>query len=207
MSNLSHRQILFRDFLIKRLGFTQDDFLDKFLEALEKASPRYKHLGKQKKVWDEEGSNSKPEKENPFTTYEDKGDYFLPVNFNVIDFLNYELNLKKTKEIKHRVVKTSYVTATDISNFTYCPVSFSINRTLEIEKIESAIIGTSQHEKNILLNYIRPFKEFGFVGDDYKEIEKQHSFSDYINDNNQTFITELTNSDLLYSGHKDNDGS
>lgn len=201
MSNLSHKQILLRDFLLNRLGFNQDDFLNKFVEALEKASPRFRYLGKEKKVFDEFGKNPKPETDNPYLEYEERGDYFLPTNFSIIDFLNYEVNLKKNKSVKFKELNTSYVTATDLSNFTFCPISFSINKTLETEKIESAIIGTYQHERNILINYLRPFKSIQFTGFDFKEVEEQLSFSNLINEKNKTFIEDVNNSNIVFSGH------
>lgn len=201
MSQLSHKQILFRDFLLKRLGFVQDDFLNEYADALEKASPRFRYLGKEKKVFDEFGENPKPEFDKPFTEYEDKGDYYLPTKFNIIDFLDYELNLKRKKGVKLKHINNSYVTATDLSNYTYCPVSFAINRTIETEKIESAIIGTSIHEKNILLNYLKPFQNIEFVGMAFKEVESQLTFVDLINEQNQNFIEEVKKSEILFSGH------
>jgi hypothetical protein len=203
MSNLTNRQILLRDFLLKRIGFVQDDFLDKYTESLEKVSPRFKYLGKQKKVFDDNDTNPRPEFNNIYIKYEDKGDYFLPESFNIIDFLNYEINLKKTKKIKHKSYNNTYITATDLSNYTYCPVSFSINRTMETEKIESAIIGTSQHEKNLLINYIKPFKDIEFNISGYVEVEKINNFDNFINENNQNFLSEISDSKILYSGHID----
>lgn len=69
MTELSERQILFRDFLINKLGFINDDFLLKYLNYLEIVSPRFRILAAQEKIRDEDSGEFKPKFENPYTTY------------------------------------------------------------------------------------------------------------------------------------------
>ena len=193
--NLSTKQEIFLNFLIKRIGFLDDSFLTLYLYALGKVSRRFKVLGSQhRNTYDKE-------RDGRWKHYELVGDYYIPDTFDIFDFLNYEVKLKNKKDYKLKKNSTGIITATDIANFTYCPVSFSIGRTFHTKKIESAIIGTSLHEKNVLFYYLQPFKEFS--AESYEQKIKQHTFGKFENDNNRDFINDIKSSTLIYSGHAD----
>jgi hypothetical protein len=202
MTNLSYKQELFKTYLIKKIGFIEDAFLNKYVSLLEMVSPKLKHLGKQKKIWSEEEQKFLPEKEDPYNKYIEKDNYFLPEKFNVIDLLNIELNIKKNSDYTLKPIQLNFISATDISNFTYCPVSFAISKTFELPKLESAILGTSQHEKQTLINYLRPFKETEYIDlVNTIEVEKTLSFNPLLNDDNRIFFDELSKSSIVFYGH------
>lgn len=206
MNELSYKQELFKNYLLKKIGFIEDTFLNKYVSLLETISPRLKLLGKQKKIWNEDEQEYLPEKKDPYKKYIEKENYFIPEKFNIIDFLNIELNIKKNGDYTLKDVQLNFISATDISNFTYCPVSFAISKTFELPKLESAILGTSQHENQTLINYLRPFKVpkslwemEGLV--DSVEVEKTRSFNSLLNDENQLFFDELIKSTIIFYGH------
>ncbi len=95
MNNLSHKQELFKNYLIKKIGFIDDPFLIKYVSLLEMVSPKLRLLGKQKKVWSEDEQIYLPEKINSYKEYIEKENYFIPKEFNIIDLLIIEFNIKK----------------------------------------------------------------------------------------------------------------
>jgi len=206
MSNLSEKQNLFKDYLIKKLGFIDDLFLKDYTKFLEIVSPRFKLLGKQKKIWNEEEQRYFPEKSNPFNQHIETENYFIPTDFNIIDLLNIELNIKKNSEYIQKEIQLAYISATDISNFTYCPVSFAISKTFELPKYESAILGTAQHEKQSLINYLQPFKikEDVYIENQYLntiEVEMTLDVNPLLTDENRFFFNELSGSSIVFYGH------
>ena len=211
MTDLSYKQEIYKNYLLKKVGFIDDDFLSKYISFLELVSPKFKYLGKQNKVWSEKKQWYIPENESPYTKYIEKEHYFLPEKFNIIDFLSSEIDLKMNGKYTQKNSSLNYISATDIANFTYCPVSFAISKTFELPKLESAILGTSQHEKHTLINYLRPFKvtEFVFTNTDDLpeeiEVEKTLSFTRFITDDNKSFFEELTQSSIIFYGHDNNE--
>lgn len=207
MSYLSEKQNLYKDYLIKKLGFIDDPFLKDYTRFLEIVSPRFKLLGKQKKIWNEVEQKYFPEKPNPFNPHIETDNYFIPTDFNIIDLLNIELNIKKNSEYIQKKIQLAYISATDISNFTYCPVSFAISKTFELPKYESAILGTAQHEKHSLINYLQPFKikEDVYKENEYLnsiEVEKTLDLNPLLTDENQFFFNELSVSSIVFYGHE-----
>lgn len=206
MIYLSYKQDLFKNYLIKKIGFIEDTFLNKYVVLLEMVSPRLKLLGKQKKIWSEEKQEYLPEKEDDYKKYIEKDNYFIPEKFNVIDLLNIELNIKKNSDYTLKTIQLDFISATDISNFTYCPVSYAISKTFELPKLETAILGTSQHEKQTLINYLRPFKVTQYDCTNpflvnTNEVEKTLSFNPLLNEDNQLFFDELSKSSIIFYGH------
>lgn len=73
-------------------------------------------------------------------------------------------------------------------------------------KLESAILGNSQHEKQTLINYLRPFKVIEYdrkEGDieSRTEVEKILSFNLLLNNDNRLFFDELSKSSIVFYGH------
>lgn len=85
--NLSTKQEIFLNFLIKRIGFLDDSFLTLYLYALAKVSGRFKVLGSQhRNTYDEE-------RDGRWKHYELVGDYYIPNTFDIFDFLNIKVKL------------------------------------------------------------------------------------------------------------------
>ncbi|HEV8511819.1 MAG TPA: hypothetical protein VGQ59_00990 [Cyclobacteriaceae bacterium] len=202
MPELSQKQKLFRDFLINKLGFINDDFLSKYVDYLEVVSPRFKFLGAQPKIWDEGLKQFRPAVENNYNTYIETENYFIPEKFNSIDLLMTEVKIKKENKIKNVYNPNDYISATDISNFTYCPISYAIAKTYALEKLESAQIGTLEHEKKRLLDYIStPVKDRKFTAE---EEFVEYGNNPFLDESNKYFFEDLKNSEIIYSGHDKN---
>jgi len=109
MTNFTHKQQLFKNYLIKRIGFIEDTFLIKYIYFLEQVSPRLRLLGKQKKIWNEGEYKFIPEKADPYKKYIEKESYFLPTVFNEIDLLNIEIDIKKNRDYKQRDIELNKI--------------------------------------------------------------------------------------------------
>ncbi|SKB56122.1 hypothetical protein SAMN05660226_01990 [Parapedobacter luteus] len=120
---MSPKQQILIEYLIKQLGFEDDNFLKQYIDELEKTIP-------------------------VFTP--DRGPDF--VMENIIDLLFLELNTMKNRRLESRLIG-DFISATDIAAFTYCPVSYAIAKSFVLPKPESAIIGTSLHSKGYILNF------------------------------------------------------
>lgn len=206
MSALSHKQRLFKNYLLKKLGFLDDEFLKNYISILEKISPRFSILGKKRKIWNEEDQRFYPENIDVNKKYIEKENYFIPEKFNIIDLLNIELNIKKNKDYICKKIQLETISATDISNYTYCPISFAISKTFELPKYESSIIGTSLHNENTLINYLQAFKDshLGLLNAPQKILTGRYLdryLNRYQDEYNQIFFDELKQSSIIFHGH------
>lgn len=162
-------------------------------------------LTAKEKTWDEILNEFVPKDKDSYKKYIDKGDYYLPDKFNVIDLLRIEYETKKKRNFKLKQASFDFISATDLSNFTYCPISFSISKTFEIAKLESAQIGSLQHNKTKLINYVLSNKDNRHyasiekqLGDDEK---KDSTFDNFINEENRNFFSTLKSSEVIFYGH------
>lgn len=90
----------------------------------------------------------------------------------------------------------SHISATDISNFTYCPVAFAIQRTFELPKPKSADIGSTLHETRRLLNYLKPSPSMLKGEPDYAPSRFNFSGAEA-----QSFIEYIKSSTDIFVGH------
>ena len=202
------RRILFRNYLLKKLGFPESDFLIKYIEYLTLASPGFKYLEAiptpntdEYETIEFKGNISHHLKEgNTFRLYENKHGLFIPKNYSIIDFLNYEQKVKKNLLIRFKTNATEFISATDLSNYTYCPASFSIGKTFDIEKIESAYIGTNMHEMHRLIHFLPSEKTKNYSLGKGNYLNLQLSFCA----NNEQFFKDIKRSYLIYYGHLPN---
>jgi CRISPR/Cas system-associated exonuclease Cas4 (RecB family) len=125
--------------------------------------------------------------------YEFDGEFFVPVSFSILDYLMIEYKSKKDKNFINKINTNSIISATDLANYTYCPVSYSIEKTFETDILKNAAVGSKLHEENKLLNWIS--REWNMWQIDYqKEIENK-------DESNKSFFDDVRMSTLLYSGH------
>ncbi|GEP93722.1 hypothetical protein SAMN05660909_05681 [Chitinophaga terrae (ex Kim and Jung 2007)] len=202
---LSERQILFRDYLIKKIGFIEDTFFSVYLEKLSFAAPNFRYLEsipipsspELYKTVEDFGISAYAVEGIENRTYKMKNGLFVPSRYNIIDFLNYEYKVKKNSQIKIKDAFTNYISATDLANYTYCPVSFSISKTFDLKKIESAYNGTDLHESHRLINFISSERgrnqgvgtgSSGLIGT-------------LIKPENELFFNEIERSTVIYQGH------
>jgi hypothetical protein len=171
-SRFTYRQKLFATHLLKQIGFQNDSIIEKYLLRLEKIYGR----------WD---------------SYINFHNFTVPF-FNVsecIEILLSEINLKKqSQRIKSKSYKDELKSATDLSNFVYCPISYTIVKSFIIEHPtgeEYTEYGTTLHEQLRLVNKITP--------NDKKEtdVHRARVFDNEI-------IKKIRNSELIFTGHSDN---
>lgn len=108
-------------------------------------------------------------------------------------------NRIKNRENKPNILSRN-ITATEIENYTYCPVSFAINRTFVLPTTEEAEIGSDLHEQQI---FVKKFKNATSLFDLQSSIEsspfKKISWLDqFMHEHNSTFINDIRNSDLIF---------
>ena len=135
---------------------------------------------------------------NSYKQYKLEGKVFVPNTFSCLDYLMFEYNSKKKKNFKKAIKGTSLVSATDLANYTYCPVSYSIGKTFETDIVKSAVIGSNFHSENKLLNWT----DQNFVKKGSHQ-QKKNTFS-VENENNKDFFTDIKSSQVIYTGHSDN---
>jgi len=173
MSHLTYRQNLYANYLLKRIGFQHTDLIEKYISRLEKI------YGK----WD---------------TYENYHGYDVPF-YNVsgcIDVLREEIELKnQTAQIELKSFTQELIAATDLSNFVYCPISYSIDKSFIIEcptGEELTEYGRTLYEQLRLVNKIIPYSE--------KETEV-HRLKVF----NNELVKKIRSSELIFTGHSDKD--
>jgi CRISPR/Cas system-associated exonuclease Cas4 (RecB family) len=190
MLDFSEKQEAFLHYLMSKLGFEESDFKTQYIDSLSEIAFIHKGLA----AIDED--NWDYENEKPYYYY-DSGKY-LPERFNIIDFLVQEYRYKKNNEFKTLINKTNYISATDLANYTYCPIGYSIGCTYETPKNYLAEIGTSKHEEHRLINAFKPTEE-------KTEFESKKDFLLYYQ-NNETkeFISDIESSKVVFSGHDKN---
>jgi CRISPR/Cas system-associated exonuclease Cas4 (RecB family) len=184
-SMLTEKQLALAKYLIKKIGFVEDNFLKDYFEQLSLAAADFKYLEAIPITDDYETIGKLTYKVNG-RIYEKKHEMFVPKYYTIIDFLNYELKVKDKLLIKEKKpsLGTPFITATDLSNFTYCPVRFSIAKTFELPKIASAFIGTDLHKDKRLVNYL--------FGNAPRRLVKAV---------NEEFFNEIKDSSLVFNGH------
>lgn len=182
-------------YLLMKLGFKKDDFFGEYINFIINNYSKYKNIGNLKKIEIEyDGQKvSLPQNFNPRKRYIDMGNYYKPEHFSILDFLTSEIRIKQEREFSKKQILFDYVTASDISNFTYCPVSYSISKSIDYKLLlESTEIGLIEHESSIIHNY---FKSKNFV------TEHQESIDSKLTKSYHELSEILSKSELIYSGH------
>lgn len=170
MKELTHKQLLFKDKLLKQIGFIEKDpFLVSYLKLLEENLFKFKRVAQLS-------------------------------DFNIIDLLLKELEHKSNLAYQdgHQF---NFITATDISNFIFCPASFAISKTFKVPKLEAAFAGIEMHENCGLLHFLTPYKIYNEFTDE--EEVRHNSLDKLINSENRNFFDDIKNSTLVHSGHTD----
>ena len=175
---------------MKKLGFEESDFRNQYIKYLTEIVFIHKGLAAiEEKDWDYT---------NPKLFYYSDGEMFLPEEFNIVDFLIQEYRYKKNNEFKPLTNKSNYISATDLANYTYCPIGYSIGCTYETPKNYLAEIGTSKHEEHRLINAFKPSKE-------NDELASKKDFLQFFqNDETKEFISDIEYSNVIFSGHDKN---
>lgn len=116
-----------------------------------------------------------------------------------VEMLKEEQGLRKNiYQIKIKESFNKKLYATDYANYSYCPVSYVISKSFEIEKpsgVEYRDIGSNLHEKLLLLNKINSNSKLN--EDDFFENLR------YETGLHSPLIKKISNSTLIFAGHID----
>jgi len=172
----SERQTLFLDYLLEKIGFQDKVLMDKYKSKLESI------YGKYDKIWE---------------TYTQDYHYRYS-NSECIEEVLKEIDIKKNLgSIRLTEFNDKFkISATDLSSFDFCPVSYSIKKSFVIEyptNEDKRVTGINLHETLRLID---------------KKIPKIYDESDYVEyevRENST-IKKIKSCELVFFGHKEEKG-
>lgn len=197
--NYSEKQFALIKFFLLKLNFLEeefsinDSFTKKYLDNLNKTYTQFKNIG-----------NCTDEKSlMPYFKYSYDGNIYRIDEFTLINYLQLELKIKESKDfIIQNNVNLKITSATDIANYTYCPVSYSISKSFTTKKIESAEIGTEKHSDSYINKLVKEKSEY--TGET-KNADFEYNEFDLNYDENFIELKELLKDyEILYSGHNEN---
>jgi hypothetical protein len=155
---ISERQTLFMNYLLERMQFPTSEFREQYLEHLSRHCKEYVNLASQSIRRDSKTGEVVYPRDHYFKQYSEQDARLIPTRFNIIDLLLLECDIKSRGRYKTLSPSNTSISATDISNFTFCPVGWSIAKTFQLPKILSTQVGASMHEQHKLLNFV-PFRQ------------------------------------------------
>ena len=142
----------------------------------------------------------------------------------VIEGLIGEYKLRSKRSKFFNIKQRKQITASDISDFIFCPASFSIKNTYEVPSTEKMQSGTNLHEQKYLekyiLNLINKKLNYDLIPkslfnelQEGKNLEKfsnlkekyQKNNRKYFNEISKGFYSDLLKSKIIFRGHKNED--
>lgn len=195
----TNKQFALIKFFLQKLNFSEDEinkdnsFTSKYLKYLSKSYIHFKNIG----------TCDNSENLLPYFKYTFDGKIYKINEFTLIDYLQLEIKIKERQDFTiHNDINLNITSATDIANFTFCPVNYSISKSFSTKKIESAEIGTEKHSDsyiNMLINKKEVYPtEIYNENFDYKKYNLNY-------DENFIQLKELLkDNEILYSGHNEN---
>lgn len=179
LSKFSPKQEAYAHYLLTALGHDAGEDTENYIEVLQKKSFQYRDAGNRKIVEEEKQDY-----------YFLQDDVWMKERYTMIDFLHDEYQIKKHNKYKLKKSIYGYITATDLANYVFCPVGYSIGRTFQGVSIKGAITGKEFHELSILNQK---------KNDD--KVNTSYESSGLCNDSNRSFFKDLISSQLTYAGH------
>lgn len=175
---LSEKQKIFAEYLLNKIGFNDSQLIDNYLNKLESI------YGKYYKEWREETYKSGYVRDYWILRYS---------NSECIEQLLKEIEIKKNLDsIKLESINfESKISATDLSSFDFCPASYSLAKSFQIEyptNEDKRLTGINLHKSLRLLDKVIP------------ERYSESDFYDYEVSENEK-IKKIKNCELLFSGH------
>lgn len=175
---MTEKQIAFKDYILKRLGFNEGNYLTEYYNEL---------FSRYSKIFDAQTLEDYMERVAINGKLTDSEKQFFKEK-NIMTFLKKEYDLKGTASYKEQMGKSNYISATDLSNFTFCPVAYSISKTFKVEESESAKLGSELHKKHRLVNLFWPIEDY--LDSSYSKDES-----------NKQFFEDIHMSTLIFAGH------
>lgn len=113
------------------------------------------------------------------------------LNFKKLFIQEFEVKSNNLIKIKNTVKKITH-SATDLANFTFCPASYAINQTYEVDfsEQENVFIGTQEHQKQRLIGLHDKEK--------WKSYKNNEKYANFYND-----FERIINAEVVTQGHKD----
>lgn len=202
--NFTSNQKVFINSLLDQLNFNQivksntDKFTMEYFNQLLKSYKKFKDLAncEYSMILYNNVERIIPKNAILSIIYKDNGEFFEAESFSIFDYLKLEIKIKKNELYDIIETDSIYISASDIANFTYCPVSFAISRSIKYKTLASAKIGLELHETSFINSMIFNKSKKELVNS-IEEIFYDESF--------KTLSDILKNCDILYSGHSPND--
>lgn len=179
---LSFKQEKFRDNLLSKLGFRNGELLYYYCRFLE---DKINEFNLKKDFSFIEKSTGK--QISGITDYTIVDRLYQEVQFRIN-------NISKLKTLDNSLKIT---TATDLANFSFCPVSYSISNTFDIPSNLKMKEGANEHEFQHLINWKAKIEIA-----DFESTTSYYSDLSFINEDTKYFFREIKNSTLIYSGHQ-----
>lgn len=175
----SEKQNALIDYLLKRIGYTDNVFFETYKERLTSKASFFK-------LFRAKTDYIAVETEPGYEPVYKKVDY-VPERYTIIDYLIDEIQVKKNKQLTPKLTPfTQSISATDLANFCFCPASFAISNTWEIEPNLLNVKGKNYHEQAIL------FREM--ISEDVEKIENTDPTV-------RAFFKDIKNSTRIFCGH------
>lgn len=208
-SYLNESQVRHFHYVVKKLGFLDEQILMRFVEKLFKSTcAKYKNR-KYEVTRDDGWVDYYPCDSAYFarTTYQILRKEFRFKKGIFVD--KHILNKNGVSEFREGVyegieeyvlpkVAGHFISATDISSYIFCPASYCIQKTFkEVEVTEEAQIGTELHAQNRLVGFVPgTTSRFAFTS--------SVTENTFYNAENQEFFDDVNTSTILYVGHASN---
>jgi hypothetical protein len=199
----SHRQRLFLNYLLERLKFPEDDFRMHFLDDLNKRSQDFVNLASKPLKRDGKSGDIIFPKDHEYKKYVEQDGRLVPTRFNIIDFLLLECSIRNMRQYNVLKPSKTQISATDISQFTYCAVAWSIAKTFELPKLVSTRVGASMHEKHKLLHFVRSRQSDGNEKSAERDL-KHHATQVICDSGAKDLLSDLADSVAIFIGTASN---
>jgi hypothetical protein len=200
----TQKQLAFIDKLLCEIGFDlTNSFAENYKNEMKITCKKFKAIGNSNKIIFSHKNKiiNIPENFILSIDYNEDEEYFSITDFNILNFLLVEKNIKKNKLFAYIYNSNEYISASDISNYVFCPANYSISKTLKYNLLHSSITGTEFHDKTILSKLFNiQIKKMNINVEDKIEV------NDLFNDSGYLELKKIIHeSELIFSGHGTNE--
>jgi CRISPR/Cas system-associated exonuclease Cas4 (RecB family) len=185
-------------YVLEGLDFYPHDFTKAYVDILAHSAYRFRSLSnlspdavlqQRKQAYERSGTAFRLSRLDPpdFFEYDPFQDMFVKKNYSIIDYLIHEYTVKNNYWRYQKEYKAStFISATDIANYSYCPAAYAISKTFALPATEAAVTGTKLH------NEVKLSSQYQGV------LQGRRDYEDTIN---QSFFQEIRTSKIIHSGH------
>ncbi len=190
-------QKIYLNYLLNKLNFENisNNFNFNFINHLQSSVHRYKKLGdcSRKEIIYNGEKLYIPENGSTTVLYKDNGTYFEVLQLSIFHYLQLEIDIKHKRLYSRIDHLSNKISATDISNFTFCPANYAISKSLLYRNIQETEKGNELHEKSLLKKLLN--KSDNSISSEGGLDNLNHS------DSYLKLKKLIDNCEVLYSGH------